>query len=155
MKIFETMKYQKSTCRQLKKLDISEASYLAGLIDGDGSIFIHNRKGETQYRPTISIGNTSKMVKDLCNKYGGNWCLVDRSKNNGKPCYFWVMGITLCRFYLPQILPYLQIKQKQGQILLKAISACHNRGYKQDKKILAECTKKLRRLNVRGIHQNE
>lgn len=152
LKELELYRYMtKSLAKKFKILIVSEAAYLAGLIDADGSIFIQKMRrfsGTFGYVPTIRVTNTNRVIVRLCNEYGGFWICQEQTVR-WKPVYRWILGTNACKFYLPHILPYLKIKQRQGQVLLQALKQCKGTGRSQNKKILENCRKKLQRLNAR------
>ena len=142
------IKYVCSECAVLKDLTVTEAAYLAGLIDGEGCITIVREKSN-HYRCVIQIVLTSSILIDLCNEYGGNWCLGKSRNLNWKPCYRWFWTLDLQVKYLPLILPYLKIKKEQGQILLACLSSRFKYS-RQHKAKFADALKRLRFLNRRG-----
>jgi hypothetical protein len=140
-----------SICSELKTLTPIEASYLAGLIDGEGSFFIQKNKRAFgfRYQPMMSITNTSTVIIELCNIYGGNYQAQEHTVN-WKTVYRWFFNSKLMHHYLPQIAPYLKIKRKQAEVTLEALSYCKGTGYLNDNVKLADCRKRLMDLNARG-----
>ena len=148
----------RSITTTLSKLSVAEAAYLAGLIDGDGCFFIEkikkkNRKRELTgifgYVPSLRVTNTNKFLAELCNQYGGFW-ITEVEKDTWKRVYRWILSTRLCKFYIPQLLPYLKIRYKQAQVMLSALEECHGTGYPQNKVKMEQYRKELQRLNMRG-----
>src|SRR3989344_3532377 len=98
-------------------------SYLAGIIDGEGTIRI-GKGGTTKYYAAISVGNVNKEVIDLLTKTFGSKTRLEIVKiSNRQPIYRWGTSGNLA---VPQILkillPYLIVKKKQANIVLKFCS---------------------------------
>ena len=79
----------KSESKKPKFLSCCEAAYLAGLIDGEGSLFIQKTR-IGRHTPTIRITNTDRTLVDLCNLYGGYWLCCDYTVK-WKPVYRWIL----------------------------------------------------------------
>lgn len=98
------------------------ASYLAGLIDGEGYIgFIANRQEyRTFYQPTLKVVMTDKnIIEWLRDSYGGYFYERKPKQENHKISYEWEISGKTLKEILIKIRPYLRIKQKQCDILLK------------------------------------
>lgn len=134
-----------STATEPRRLSSTEAAYLAGLVDGDGALYIEKRRHRAHYRPFLIISNTHRAVVYMCNKYGGCWYVQKFTEKQDQ--YVWKFTVKLCKFYLPQILPYLVIKAKQGVILLEALKECRGTGHPQNEEKLEFYRKELQRLN--------
>ena len=94
--------------------------YLAGIVDGEGYIFIVFSKSTQNYLCGVYIKNTNKRVLEIFVKYfGGKINFRKSSKPNEKDCYTWTCfgfkAAELCR----KVLPYLIIKRKQAELLLE------------------------------------
>ena len=141
-----------STTKELKILTPAESAYLAGLIDGEGAFFIQKTRkpnGLFYYMPIVVITNTSDVMIELCNTYGGNYQAQDQTVM-WKKVYRWHLQKPQMLHYLPQILPYLKIKRKQAEVMLEALTCCKGTGYINDNNRLADCRKRLMILNERG-----
>lgn len=147
LELLEFQKYTTSICKEPKKLTSTETAYLAGFIDGEGSLFIQKTR-KNRYIPTIRITNTDKIMVDFCNEYGGFWLCQERTVK-WKPVYRWILSPSLCKFYLPQLLPYLKIKRKQALVMMEALKECRGSGYPQNKELMEKYRKELQRLNAR------
>src|SRR4051794_12253583 len=60
-----------ATLRAVSSLTESESAYLAGIIDGEGTITIAKTRG-IYYRPNIVIANTSSLLRDWLASRGFN-----------------------------------------------------------------------------------
>jgi hypothetical protein len=98
-------------------------SYVAGIVDGEGSICIYNKSQTRSYCGEIIIPNTSlNLMKWLTDNFGGRYTVFQPEKLHGfnrKVLYRWrPAGKKNRENFLLGILPYLVIKKKQAQLLL-------------------------------------
>lgn len=106
-------------------LSETEKAYLAGLIDGEGSISLI----QTQNRPgpqlKISIGNTNPVMIDWIHSNVGRGFIHFRelSKKNPKhkDSYVWTVSHGDAEWVLKEVYPYLVIKKPQAKIVLGLI----------------------------------
>ena len=97
----------------------TQLAYIAGLLDGEGSLYIgrYPRKGNRSlgYRAYMTISNTHvptlQWVKSIM---GGK--IVEMAKKGG--CYSLTFTTNTIREWLPELLPYLLIKDSQAKVLL-------------------------------------
>jgi len=151
-------------CRQLKLkckvfLSDTEKGYLAGFLDGEGSIQLtthQSPKGviKTKRRPFtwgayITITNTNHESIAYLNRLIGGATLVRHYGDRKKPIY----RLTLCsnkiRIVLPQIKNLLIVKRNHAELLLQALELINESHYKHidHDKELAIIYKKIRGLN--------
>ena len=91
-------------------------AYIAGFIDGEGSISIYKEKSPLRYRIEVTVGNTFKPVLEgLFQRFGGRVRPYNTYKPNYRQAWYWgVSGETAYKF-LTTILPYLREKAVQAQ----------------------------------------
>lgn len=130
-----------------------KAAYLAGMIDGEGTITItchtqHNRK-TYQYKPFVYVCNTKEAVMAFMQKeFGGTY----RQHENKRKYYRWaVMSLEDIEKILDITLPFLILKREHALILKeyvgvrkKALSLNKNAPYSS---IESHCHFRLRNLN--------
>jgi len=122
---------------------IVKRSYLAGIIDGEGSIGIEhlspckNRKKD-YYACRLTVINTSKELMDLL-KYHFKGQYDQRKLIPGhKPCYRWhVFGQDL-EYALQELLPYLFIKREQALLVLRYRETVGKTGWNVSDEVLAQ-----------------
>lgn len=106
----------------------TEWAYLAGMIDGDGSIMltIQNHSGSTlhhYYVPTIKIVGTDKVaIQSIAVDFAGSY-YIDLNKGYGKDGSKRLHSVSwraqlMVKTILENILPYLRIKKAQAELLL-------------------------------------
>lgn len=116
----------------MKELIEGHKWYTAGIVDGEGTICITkgtNKRGkEPAYGLFCVVTNTNIILpKWLLAKTGiGKVSLKTRNGANihkWKPAYQWVLRTDEIAKFLPQILPYLLLKQRQAELMLEFIGA--------------------------------
>jgi len=132
--------------KKIKKITNIAKSYLAGVIDGEGYVYITFCKSTKNYLCGVYIKNTNKKLLEVFVKYfGGNITFHKRAKPNHKDSYDWVCfgkkAAKLCKYTLP----YLTIKRKQAEILLE-FSKTLRRELKDNYKLSAEVQIKRKKL---------
>jgi hypothetical protein len=118
-------------------------SYLAGLIDGEGTICIFKTKnrptksggkvGATdRYRAIVSISNTSIEVMNwLDENFGERSLPVSRNRDNDsrfKKCYAWTITHAAAALLLKRVIPFLVIKKKQAGLFLEFMETSQRTG---------------------------
>ena len=126
----EPLRLMKWAKKPMKRLpDDLDASYIAGLIDGEGSICIKRQKQKTRkgvyvyYRPLIVIMMNSPLLKDLWEEYGdflGQYPQYSGLGANYSYCWI-IRDPKILRPLLQKISPFLRGKQKQAKLLLTAL----------------------------------
>ncbi len=106
----------------------TKASWLAGVIDGEGSIGLYDF-GKEGRRVEIQMSNTNEEFVKVFKRTIGCGSNVTRFTFSGlhkgrKPIYhFSLKGSARCYLVLKQILPYLIIKKGKADKILKEIEA--------------------------------
>ena len=102
---------------------VTEYSYLAGLVDGDGSIlFIKKKKKDVFRRPMLSVSNTDiNILKSLKEKFGGVICISKPSNIKYKDKGEWRVEYNSAFSIMEKIRPYMNHvnKCKRIDLLLK------------------------------------
>jgi len=112
------------------KLSDVDKGYLAGIIDGEGTIriakahYVGNNIERFYYAPSISIANTNinlmYRIKEIVKI--GSFIEKVRSKNTYKPKLVYnVCSLMGCKTLLNQLKDFLVIKKKQAEIVLNFI----------------------------------
>jgi hypothetical protein len=112
------------------------AAYVAGLIDGEGSIGISRvtkpqNKKQIGHNARIRIAMTDKdIIFWLKDSFGGYATYLKRPYP-WKDCYCWTIreSNTVKRF-LDKIYPYLKVKKKQAEIMKQMIKTFEDSSYK-------------------------
>ena len=151
------------------KISPTQASYIAGIIDGEGTLSMSYYKGAVdsygkKYRSfsmTCRVTNTNKEVVEWLVKttgYGKIKLLNVPPSRTGlklKRQWSWLLPANGCREILPQLYPYLIIKKRQAEIFLDWFrDVSGRRGKNMTKELFQhklEVLAELHTLNKRGL----
>ena len=148
-----------------KVMSPSEAAYLAGFIDGEGTITIwkarrKDQRGGYRLQPCLSVANTCLAALEAIQQMCGNGRLLQATNPhhpNHKPGYILKFSSNQIRHILPQVRPYLLIKAKQADYVLEYLASCKKGRNVTD--AMRENGHRLRdavkALNARGIKVSE
>ena len=131
----------------------TEWSYLAGIIDGEGTITAECN-GQDRIRVTISSTSTA-LIDWLIVKIGGHASISNRKRAEEyghKFCWHWEVTGVKAASLLDGILPHLRIKKRQAQLALLFRETFHGKGKHpstEDKKRRSWIVKQFRRMNNR------
>ena len=112
----------------MKEYTLTQIAYLAGIIDGEGSIYIGNfscnpKTGSPYYQTNMEVTNTDKALIDwLLENIGGrfnHYTEKQTPKNSRKAVYRWIVSGDLLTHLCHLLLPYLIIKKRQCEIMIK------------------------------------
>ena len=136
------------------------ASYLAGLIDGEGSLEIRKRKkpeckNGIMYVARIRITLTDKtLIYWLKDSFGG-WISERIGKENHKDSYEWCLNYGSNKKFLDKVFPYLKVKKKHGEILKKFLNTFKKDSYKIVKNKLGYGTGLHKELTDKIVKERE
>lgn len=102
-------------------LTAPDAAYLAGLIDGEGTITLTRKYKNENRQLAITISNTEKQLLDFCiNKIGAGKITRKRTyKENHTPSYTYAIYNRQALSMLKQIKPYLlSYKAIRAQLII-------------------------------------
>ena len=84
-------------------------AYLAGIVDGEGSVGYYSAGKDKRKRLTIKVGMTEESVVSLLHTtFGGSF--YKRKPTQHKDVWVWQVTDNLARQALVQLQPYLRIK---------------------------------------------
>jgi hypothetical protein len=134
--------------------EIFKLAYVAGVVDGEGSLSLagaismsKNGTPYWTYQVGVGIYNTSRPLMEwLVTNFGGEFAARKRSPKH-KQCYRWRLENNEKReAFLRVILPYLIVKPKQAELLLRYFSL-----KRISPKERHEIYREMKRLNARRI----
>ena len=111
-------KYLKGTRREpaLILTDV-EAAYIAGLVDGEGSIRL--RQNGDQMSDEMNVTNTDRAVLDwLRERLGGHVVVHAKAGPRHRQSFRWIATTLRARAILRRLLPYLKVKHRHAEALL-------------------------------------
>lgn len=142
----------------MKILSVSEAAYIAGFVDGEGSIRVARytpgrAKHLSIYRPEVVIVNTDlEVMRWLKETVGaGSWFAVRKIKEHHKSCYRLTFSAAAAMELTRQIQPYLRVKRAQADILLRFGPVVKKNIGEDGRQKREELYQLMKPLNRRGI----
>ena len=146
-----------------------QKGYIAGIIDGEGSICIHRgveclKNGERRffYRPFIKIANSDMSLLIWIKEKLQCGCIQKQRNKNPE---VWKDGYILCfsanmiRTFLPQILDCIMVKKRQALIVLEFLKMSHQRtpkGFRLNNDArYVRFHETMKALNLRGVSGKE
>lgn len=118
----------KNNAHLLKDYSVSQIAYLAGIIDGEGSIYIGNfsknpKTGTLHYQTNMEVTNTDEnLIKWLIYTFGGRfnrYTFKQTPVNSRRPVFRWIASGELLTHLCHLLLPYLIIKKRQCEIMIE------------------------------------
>lgn len=112
----------------------TQLAYLAGIIDGEGCITILYYAKQRKYIPNFSVVNTDLcLIEWLVDTFSGKFYTRRPQKDRplDKVKYEWVISQSIIDKLLPKILPFLVIKKKNAELLLKFRETYKERGFQK------------------------
>jgi hypothetical protein len=101
---------------------IAENAYLAGIVDGEGSIRVRYAKDvgpNGVFRCELTVSNTNMdLISMLIHKYGGSIAAVNPT------CRQWRMTGQKALPILKSILPYLIVKRRHCELAIEYLENC-------------------------------
>lgn len=137
------------------KLSIPDASYIAGFLDGEGTIGIYHRSDNGGNTLRVSLYQSQKgiavleWVKDLVG--AGRIVIENRCNENWDTACQYSCNSEVAAGLLRQLLPYLKIKKRQADIAIEYAQKCSMAEFRYDKTLHKEYLEKMRVLNARGL----
>jgi hypothetical protein len=89
-------------------------AYVAGLIDGEGTITLsHNNKGDAYRTPVVSMTSTTKELVELLHReYGGSVRFHRTYRARHSDSFIWSVRHNRALKMLERIAPYLRVPEK-------------------------------------------
>ncbi|HDY67880.1 MAG TPA: hypothetical protein ENH85_08835 [Candidatus Scalindua sp.] len=95
-------------------------AWCAGIIDGEGSIFLEKAKIRKQHRPSVTVANTDyRIILKLKEVLGGGILLTKRrDRPNHLPCWTWYSKGRSVASVLEKVTPFLVSKKEKAEVIL-------------------------------------
>ncbi len=151
------LRYKKP--RLTYKLTKTEAAYLAGVIDGEGSIQIAlrtRRKRDRSFDLRVSVPSaTVELIDWIFSRLGGSKTVYKVPGKNHRPMWRWTMSAQKASDLLEQVLPYLVLKKPHAEIGIELRRRFMEQGLmrtEEEFNYRMGLKNRLALLNRRGIH---
>jgi len=108
--------------KEVKNMSQTDAAYIAGLVDGEGTVTLSRRHRSENRHVVISISNTDRpLLEYVLNSVGAGKITNKRtSQTHHTPSYTYTISNRQALALLSQILPYLKTyKAKRSDIILR------------------------------------
>lgn len=111
-----------------KEYSIAECAFMAGIVDGEGSIYIGNfssnpKTGHKYYQTNIEVTNTNKPLMEwINNTFGGRLSTYTPKQtphNSRRTVYRWIATGERVTHLCEIMYPYLVAKKPQAEIMIK------------------------------------
>lgn len=135
--------------------DPAVLGYLAGLLDGEGSVIVSRTRGRGSINDSISmrvcITNTDlALIEWLLSELGGSFVSKKILKEHHKQAYQWLLGGKNAARFLSAVLPYLRIKRAQAEAGLRIAETVGDRSARLSEEVMEireEAFAEIRYLN--------
>lgn len=139
-----------------KTLSDAEAAYIAGFIDGEGTISLNRlfkKHPHPTFYPLVRIDNVNKEVLTWINeRIGGRLHHIIEKRINHQNKWRLDTARTLeITELLKQLIPFLKVKRKHAEVLFEFCELRLNTAYRNRTSTEFESFEKLREFNRRGI----
>ena len=107
----------------VRSLSDAEAAYIAGVVDGEGTISLVRHHGGENRRPVVSVANTElELLQYVRTAVGAGRITRKRiSRSHHTPSFVFVVYSRQALALLQQITPFLRThKRKRAELLLKS-----------------------------------
>ncbi len=133
-----------------RQMSVAEAAYVAGIIDGEGSIILQMRRDVVAL--LVSVTNTDRrLLRWLHEAVGvGSVCAQAKETTIRKATAFWRCSGDAADSVLRQVQPYLVAKRVQCDLALDTIARLRVPHLKADRSWHREWRDKMCSLNRRG-----
>jgi hypothetical protein len=148
-KCHQQSRYRKGT--QCNELSTADAAYIAGFIDGEGTIMLIDRANGS-VGLLVTIANTKRPVMDWIVAVTGVGRNFTRSPRNPKhaTAYWWQASGEAGASVLTQIYPYLKIKHEHARMAMGFQERLRVPALKADRSWQQEYRLRMKELNRRG-----
>lgn len=141
-----------------------ELAYMAGIIDGEGtiSLHVHGSMGGTSMRVGrvtlfVSVPNTSMaLMRWIADRWPASISRLLRSEKepNKKMAYRWALNANNALHFLDEVYPYLLIKRPQAKLAIRFQRYLQYKGKirgERQTRLQQEFALAVKRLNHRGL----
>ena len=132
----------------------TEKSYIAGIIDGEGTITLSKRRKNEMPSPVISVSSTDlEVLHWLRTRLGGIICTKKKYKTTHKQSYTWYIKLAgKCLNLLNDIELFLIIKRPHALLLLKDYKNATPRNGKYDSETLCKKLELINKIRILNKH---
>lgn len=134
-------------------IPVAAKAYIAGIIDGEGCISLTKNHNSTKMAVSVNMVD-KKAINFIRKYYGGKIYFCNReNEGNRRNSWRWERCHNSAALFIKDILPYLTVKKKHANALLKcdwSIKLTRWDGYAAERKRRALAKIKINSFNRRG-----
>lgn len=134
-------------------MDKVDKAYLAGIVDGEGTVTLMKHHRNETHTPYVSVANNNlKLLQWIKNKVGGNICSKKKRLPHHHDSYTWSARQDRAIRLLNEIKCFLIIKKPQADLITAKYKLVTNRAGRYTPELLNRKMKlvaKIRKLNQR------
>lgn len=124
-----------------------EWAYFAGILDGEGSIYLVKRVDRPTFALMVSVSNTNfDVIEWIYQKLGGYWRGDDKSYKGWKKKWIWITAHTHAGEIIRRARPYMIVKAPQADLALEFLK--HKTDPLEKQK---EFRDRISKLNQKGV----
>jgi hypothetical protein len=104
------------------KLASTDAAYIAGFLDGEGSIMLYRRKDRGKVELRITATNTHREILEWIMSTTGCGSIIAQGQPNPDkhyPAWHWRIKPSDCVALLEVVRPYLRLKASQADLAME------------------------------------
>ncbi len=134
-----------------KTMTQPHAAYLAGIIDGEGSIILHMRRDDV-VAMFVAIVNTSRGLLEWVEHTTGVGSIVDHDGGSlqRRPTWLWRANSEAAEAILRQVHPFLIVKKAQASLGIETQERLRVPALKADRSWQPKWRQRMKALNRRG-----
>jgi len=143
----------------------SDLSYLAGIIDSEGTIRIGrliNLNRKASYQQRLHVSNTDlRLINWLIERFGGSMPTPRKFSGNCKDGYTWSLGGYKSYKVIKKVQPYLLLKREQANLAIKLWEKVSRNRYSSYKlplwkgSLAKELYNRCKALNAKGKNNEQ
>jgi hypothetical protein len=134
-------------------VNLAERAYIAGIVDGEGTITLTRKHRNNIHSPEITVANTDlRLLEWLKERLGGLIKKKVRKLPQHSQAYTWIITNNRAIGVMNEIQEFLIIKRKHSELITKNYKACTPRNGKYTKDLLSkkmELVAQIKKLNSR------
>lgn len=147
-------------------MDMIHAAYLAGIVDGEGTITIHRhqfyKRGTYQLRPRLIVSNTNlRLLNHLRDVHGGTIISNRAATARRSESFLWrIFSIDEIYRIVLAIRPFLLVKDRQADVMLAFLRSRKGAQrsaswYEPYTEVDWDCFRQIETLNRRAIRAEQ
>lgn len=101
----------------------TDKAYLAGIIDGEGTITVSKGKYDNRVMAVAVVMCDKEAVDMLYAEFGGCLFYVEKSNPKWNNSWRWAVKSQKAKVFLESVLPYLRVKRRQAEAAIELASS--------------------------------